>query len=111
MSRLSDQLRVLRARLALDPDNRVLRVEIAAGRRTLRRLARDARVEPLPELLARLGAGEISADQAGVAIQRDQAVAAQVVRAASFDGAQLGDVKVGELAGGNIYHIHYGTTP
>lgn len=108
MSRLSDQLRALRARLALDPDNRVLRVEIAAGRRTLRRLARSPGLEPLPELLAGLGAGALTTDQVAAAIQRDQAVASQVARAVDLSTAQLGDVRINDIAGGNIYHIHYG---
>lgn len=107
--RLRRQLAVLRARLELDPDNRILRVELAVTARQLARLQELApALEALPALLTRLAAGELTTDTLGQAISRDLQLGDQVGQAVSFAGAQAGDVAIGEVAGGNIYHIHLG---
>jgi hypothetical protein len=104
------QLAQMRARLTLDPKNKYLSVELAMSARVLRRLERaDAAgtLEPLPALLSQLARGEITANTAGQAITRDLSLAAQVA-AVALNGAQVGDVTMGDVAAGNIYHIHLG---
>jgi hypothetical protein len=107
------QLAQMRARLRLDPANRFLSVEVALTARALRHLERAASagaLEPLPALLAQLAQGQITANTAGQAISRDLSLAAQVA-AVALDGAQTGDIQIGEVAGGSIYHIHFGGPP
>lgn len=98
------QLAQMRAKLRLDPTNKWLSVEIALTSRRLRNL------EPLPALLAQLAQGEVTADTVGQAITRDLSLASQVA-AVALSGAQTGDIAIGEVAGGNIYHIHLGGPP
>ena len=104
------QLAVMRARLRLDPANKWLSVEIALTARTLRHLERaEGRgdLEPLPALIAQLAQGQITANTAGAAITRDLSLASQVA-AITLDGAQTGDVRIGDVASGSIYHIYLG---
>lgn len=106
------QLAQMRARLRLDPANKFLSVEIALGARRLRHLERaeaQGSLEPLPALIAQLARGQITANTAGQAITRDLSLASQVA-AVAFDGAQTGDITIGEAAGA-IYHIHLGGPP
>jgi hypothetical protein len=107
------QLAVMRAKLRLDPTNKWLSIEILLSARALRSIgAADAAgtLEPLPALLAQLAQGRITANTAGVAITRDLALASQVA-AITLDGAQTGDVRIGDVASGSIYHIYLGGPP
>jgi hypothetical protein len=104
------QLAQMRAQLRLDPSNKWLSVEIALTARTQRHLERAesaGTLEPLPALIAKLAQGQITADTAGSAITRDLSLASQVA-AVSLGGAQTGDVRIGDVAGGSIYHIYLG---
>jgi hypothetical protein len=104
------QLAQMRARLRLDPTNKWLKVELLLSARALRSIGAAAAagtLEPLPALLAQLGQGRITADTAGTAITRDLSLASQVA-AITLDGAQLGDVTIGDVASGSIYHIYLG---
>lgn len=107
-SRLAQQLAALRVQLALDPQNRVIRVQIAATRRVQDRLAAAPDAEALPELLAKLARGDVTTDHVGSAIRRDLAVAGQVAQALTIQESQVGDIAVGAIVAGNIYHIYYG---
>lgn len=103
------QLAVMRAKLKLDPD-KYLSVEMLITARTLRYLERAEErgdLEPLPALIAQLAQGRITANTAGAAITRDLALASQVA-ALTLEGAQTGDVTVGDVAAGSIYHIYLG---
>lgn len=107
------QLAQMRARLTFDPLNRWLRVEIGLTQRALRHMERAdwaGTLEPLPALLAQLATGAITTNTAGAAITRDLSLAAQVA-AVSLGGAQTGDVRIGDVASGSIYHIHLGGAP
>jgi hypothetical protein len=107
------QLDVMRAKLRLDSGNRWLKVEMLVSARALRSIGAAAAagtLEPLPALLAQLAQGRISADTAGAAITRDLSLASQVA-AVSLDGAQTGDVRIGDVASGSIYHIYLGGPP
>jgi hypothetical protein len=67
-------------------------------------------LEPLPALIAQLAQGQITANTAGQAITRDLSLAAQVA-AVALNGAQTGDIQIGEVASGSIYHIYLGGPP
>jgi hypothetical protein len=104
------QLAQMRADLRLAPDNKWLSVEFALTARALRHLERaeaTGTLEQLPALLAQLGRGEITTNTVGQAITRDLGLASQVA-AVALNGAQVGEVKMGDVAAGNIYHIHLG---
>lgn len=100
------QLERMKARLRLDPTNRLLRLEIAAVGRRIARLD-PATLEPLPALITQLARGEITTATAAAAITRDLTLATQVA-AVALPSASTGDVTIHEAAGGNIYHIHLG---
>jgi hypothetical protein len=103
------QLAQMRARLRLDPTNKWLKVEILLSARTLHSIGAASAagtLEPLPALLAQLAQGHITANTAGAAITRDLSLASQVA-AIAIDG-QAGDVTIGDVASGSIYHIYLG---
>jgi hypothetical protein len=107
------QLAQMRARLRLDPANKWLKVELLLSARALRSIGAASSagtLEPLPALLAQLAQGRITADTAGAAITRDLSLASQVA-AIAIDGSQLGDVTIGDVASGSIYHIYLGGPP
>jgi len=103
------QLAKMQARVKLNPD-KYLKVEMLINARTLHYLERAedrGDLEPLPALFAQLAQGQITVDTAGAAITRDLALASQVA-ALTLEGAQTGDISVGDVAGGSIYHIYLG---
>jgi hypothetical protein len=107
------QLAQMRARLTLDPANKYLSVEIALTTRRLRQLDRaeaQGTLEPLPALIAQLAKGQITANTVGQAITRDLSLASQVA-AVALNGAQTGDVTMGDVVSGSVYHIHLGGPP
>jgi hypothetical protein len=108
------QLQQMRAKLKLDPLNKYLSVEVAFTARTLRHIDRAEQrgtLEPLPALIAQLAKGEITTNTAGSAITRDLSLAAQVAALTFGDAAQIGEVTIGDVASGSIYHIYLGGPP
>lgn len=112
-TRLAAQLTQLRVELALHPERHEVRVRIAAGQRELQRIAHASDAELLPKLLAKFARGEITTDQAGAAIARDGALAAQVMIATGGGDYAERDVdkRSGTFVEGNQYHLYFGGPP
>lgn len=101
-------LRVAELRLARDPDSRALHLEVQLRRRAAQAAEEQTPQEPLADLIAKLLRGEVDTDMAGQAIARDPSLAGQVAALAIGSDAQIGEFRTGDIAAGNIIHIHIG---
>jgi hypothetical protein len=101
-------LRVAELRLARDPDSHALRLEVHLRRRALHAAKQQTPHEPLADLIAKLVRGEVDTDTAGHAIARDPSLAGQVAALTIGHHAQVGEVRTGDIAAGNIIHITIG---
>ena len=114
--RLINQLAALRVKLSLERDRTrrlILSVQLAETELLMAHMiANHPKAEPLPQLLARLVTGQVDADTAGQAIARDLSLATAVERAVEAPqialSGQAGDVRVGDVAGRDVIHIHIG---
>jgi hypothetical protein len=102
------QLRALGMRLALDPADHLLRVELALTAKALRRaraMSTCPTAEPLAALLANVLAGRTEPAAAAAAIAHSPLLAQQAAVAIGSQN-QIGDIQFHDVAGGNILTLN-----